>query len=112
MLLLKWDIVAGVMSSVDIVRTIKGQMSPAQLFKNVSKTAASVAGSIVGLVVLDVKDLAASYRKNTVLHHVNFEVEAGTLTGIVGPNGAGKTLTPNPYRNCHFRLSEKRPLFT
>ncbi len=44
-------IVTGVMSSVDIVRTIKGQMSPAQLFKNVSKTAASVAGSIVGLVV-------------------------------------------------------------
>ena len=44
-------IVTGVMSSVDIVRTIKGQMSPAQLFKNVSKTAASVAGSIAGLVI-------------------------------------------------------------
>ena len=44
-------IVTGVMSSVDIVRTIKGQMSPAQLFKNVSKTAASVAGSIAGLII-------------------------------------------------------------
>ena len=41
-------------------------------------------------IVLEVKNLAAAYRKNTVLHHVNFEVEAGTLTGIVGPNGAGK----------------------
>ena len=44
-------IVTGVMSSIDIVRTIKGQMSPAQLFKNVSKTAASVAGSIIGLII-------------------------------------------------------------
>lgn len=44
-------IVTGVMSSVDIIRTIKKQMSPAQLFKNISKTAASVAGSIIGLIV-------------------------------------------------------------
>ncbi|MGN7479126.1 hypothetical protein ACTHOQ_14870 [Solibacillus silvestris] len=44
-------IVTGVMSSVDIVRTIKGQMSPGQLFKNISKTAASVAGSLIGLIV-------------------------------------------------------------
>ena len=44
-------IVTGVMSSVDIVRTIKGKMSPAQLFKNISKTAASVAGSMIGLII-------------------------------------------------------------
>jgi hypothetical protein len=44
-------LVTGVMSSIDIVRTIKGEMSPAQLFKNVSKTAASVAGSMIGLVI-------------------------------------------------------------
>nr|WP_255731453.1 hypothetical protein [Solibacillus sp. MA9] len=44
-------IVTGIMSSVDIVRMIKGQMSPAQLFKNVSKTAANVVGSIAGLVI-------------------------------------------------------------
>lgn len=44
-------IVTGVMSSVDIMRAIKNQMSPAQLFKNISKTAASVAGSIIGLIV-------------------------------------------------------------
>ncbi|MGM9950470.1 MAG: hypothetical protein ACI33P_10080 [Lysinibacillus sp.] len=44
-------LVTGVMSSIDIVRTIKGEMSPAQLFKNVSKTGASVAGSMIGLVV-------------------------------------------------------------
>lgn len=44
-------IVTGGMSSVDVVRTIKGEMSPAQLFKNISKTAACVAGSIIGLIV-------------------------------------------------------------
>ena len=44
-------LVTGVMSSIDIIRTIKGEMSPSQLFKNVSKTAASVAGSMIGLVV-------------------------------------------------------------
>ena len=44
-------IVTGIMSSVDIVRMIKGQMSPAQLFKNVSKTAANVVGSIAGLII-------------------------------------------------------------
>lgn len=44
-------IVTGVMSSVDVVRAIKGEMSPAQLFKNISKTAASVAGSIIGLII-------------------------------------------------------------
>lgn len=44
-------LVTGVMSSIDIVRTIKGEMSPAQLFKNVSKTAASVMGSMIGLLI-------------------------------------------------------------
>lgn len=44
-------LVTGVMSSIDIVRTIKGEMSPAQLFKNVSKTAASVMGSMLGLLI-------------------------------------------------------------
>ena len=47
--------------------------------------------SKMGEIVLGVKNLAAAYRKNTVLHHVNFEVEAGSLTGIIGPNGAGKS---------------------
>ena len=44
-------IVTGVMSRVDIVRTIKREMSPAQLFKNISKTAASVVGSTIGLII-------------------------------------------------------------
>ena len=43
--------VTSIMSSVDIVRTIKGHMSPAQLFKNMSKTAASIIGGIAGMLL-------------------------------------------------------------
>lgn len=41
--------------------------------------------------VLRVENLSASYRKNYVLEDVNFEINQGSLTGIVGPNGAGKS---------------------
>ena len=44
-------LITGIMSSVDIARAIKGQMSPAQLFKNVAKTASSVAGGIAGNLI-------------------------------------------------------------
>lgn len=43
-------LVTGVMSTIDIARAIKGELSPAQLFKNIAKTAASVAGGIVGTI--------------------------------------------------------------
>ncbi|MGM8211200.1 metal ABC transporter ATP-binding protein [Virgibacillus sp. W0430] len=55
--------------------------------------------------VLTVKDLAAAYRKNTVLHDINFEVQAGSLTGIVGPNGAGKSTLIKTILNLHPTLS-------
>lgn len=44
-------LVTGVMSTVDIVRAIKGHLSPQQLFKNVAETAASVGGGIVGMII-------------------------------------------------------------
>ena len=44
-------LVTGVMSTVDITRAIKVQLSPQQLFKNVTKTGASVAGGIIGMLV-------------------------------------------------------------
>jgi manganese/zinc/iron transport system ATP- binding protein len=56
-------------------------------------------------VVIQTKDLSTAYRKNTVLHHVNFEVEAGSLTGIVGPNGAGKSTLIKTMLNLHPPLS-------
>lgn len=44
-------LVTGVMSTIDIVRAIKGELSPKQLFKNVTKTSASVAGGIIGMLI-------------------------------------------------------------
>lgn len=44
-------LVTGVMTRDDINRTIKEEMSPAQLFKTVSKTAASIVGSMIGLLI-------------------------------------------------------------
>jgi len=55
--------------------------------------------------VVQVKDLAAAYRKNTALHDVTFEVKKGSLTGIVGPNGAGKSTLLNTMLELHPRLS-------
>ena len=46
--LLIGGLVTNLMSSVDIVRTIKEEMAPGKLFKNVSKTVASVASSHIG----------------------------------------------------------------
>lgn len=43
------------------------------------------------LPVLKVDGLSVAYRKNKVLEDVSFEINAGTMTGIVGPNGAGKS---------------------
>ncbi|WP_209125087.1 metal ABC transporter ATP-binding protein [Alkalihalobacillus sp. BA299] len=54
---------------------------------------------------LQVKNLAASYRKNPVLHDVNLKVTAGSLTGIVGPNGAGKSTLLKTMLNLHPCLS-------
>ena len=45
-------LVTGVVSSDNIVRTIKAEMSPGQLFKNVSKTVAGVADSRIGGSIL------------------------------------------------------------
>lgn len=41
--------------------------------------------------VIEFKNLTKSYKFNTVLNHINFTIEEGTLTGIIGRNGVGKT---------------------
>ncbi len=41
--------------------------------------------------LLEVRDLAKSFRHRPVLAGVTFSLEAGTVTGITGGNGAGKT---------------------
>ena len=61
--------------------------------------------------VVHVRDLAAAYRKNNALHDVSFEVEKGTLTGIVGPNGAGKSTLLNTILDLHPRLNGEVEFF-
>lgn len=55
--------------------------------------------------VLRVEQLSAAYQKNIVLRNVNFQVQAGSLTGIVGPNGAGKSTLIKTLLNIHPALS-------
>ncbi|MCU9612909.1 metal ABC transporter ATP-binding protein [Caldibacillus lycopersici] len=55
-------------------------------------------------IVLKVGNLAAAYRKNTVLENVSFEINSGSLTGIVGPNGAGKSTLMKTMLNLHPSL--------
>ncbi|MCQ4083583.1 ABC transporter ATP-binding protein [Streptomyces sp. RB6PN25] len=45
----------------------------------------------MGDTVLTAHELRASYRGRQVLRGVRFDVEAGSLVGVVGENGAGKS---------------------
>jgi branched-chain amino acid transport system ATP-binding protein len=42
-------------------------------------------------LVLDVRDLCASYGKVEALHNANLRVPKGRIVTVIGPNGAGKT---------------------
>ena len=42
---------------------------------------------------VELKDLTKIYGSNTVVDHINLEVEDGTLVSILGPSGCGKTTT-------------------
>lgn len=55
--------------------------------------------------IIKAENLSAAYRKNTVLHHVNFAVKEVSLTGIVGPNGAGKSTLIKTMLDLHPALS-------
>jgi len=55
--------------------------------------------------VLKVDELSAAYRKNKVLDRVSFQIQPGTLTGIVGPNGAGKSTLLKVLLDLHPRLA-------
>ena len=60
-------------------------MNEAATFDTPAKTAATAVRG------LDVRSIAKSYDKRTVLHDVSLHVERGEVVGLLGPNGAGKT---------------------
>ena len=43
--------------------------------------------------MIKVSGLSKEYGDRTVVDHVSFELEPGTVTGFLGPNGAGKSTT-------------------
>lgn len=61
--------------------------------------------------VLQVDQLSAAYRKNTVLNNVSFTINKGSLTSIVGPNGAGKSTLIKVLLELHPRLSGTTSFF-
>lgn len=44
-------------------------------------------------VALEVSDLRKRYGKKLAVNNISFEVEQGTVFGLLGPNGSGKTTT-------------------
>jgi branched-chain amino acid transport system ATP-binding protein len=45
------------------------------------------------LALLEVRELRAGYGHTRVLHGIDFEMAAGSITALLGANGAGKTTT-------------------
>ncbi len=42
-------------------------------------------------LVLTIEEISKSYRRQKILHDINFSVKEGEILGLLGPNGAGKT---------------------
>lgn len=62
-------------------------------------------------LALEVKNISASYRKNTVLRDVSFQVETGSMVGIIGPNGAGKSTLIKTLLELHPALTGESLFF-
>lgn len=43
------------------------------------------------LPLLEVRNVTFSYRRQPLLYHLNMQVGAGEMVGLLGPNGSGKT---------------------
>jgi branched-chain amino acid transport system ATP-binding protein len=57
--------------------------------------------------LLRVDDVVVRFGGVTAVNHANFEVEAGTVTGLIGPNGAGKTTCFNVITGLQTPTSGK-----
>ena len=49
--------------------------------------------------LIEVRNLACSYRRHEAVHGISFAVAPGTVFGLLGPNGAGKTTTIRALMN-------------
>src|SRR5204862_5029770 len=56
-------------------------------------SAAAEERAMVGEVVIRAAQLTKRYGANLAVDHIDLEVEAGEIVGILGPNGSGKTTT-------------------
>ena len=43
-------------------------------------------------MILNTEHIAKSFGRNNVLKDISFQLEAGSITGIVGENGSGKSV--------------------
>ncbi|HYU11802.1 MAG TPA: ATP-binding cassette domain-containing protein, partial [Stellaceae bacterium] len=48
---------------------------------------------MAGDVVIRARELTKRYGANLAVDHIDLEVSAGEIVGILGPNGSGKTTT-------------------
>lgn len=56
-------------------------------------------------LAISVRNLAKTYKGNTVVNNLNFQLEKGRILGLLGPNGAGKTTTLKMLTNLIPRSS-------
>jgi ABC-2 type transport system ATP-binding protein len=56
-------------------------------------TANSPEGAETRRSVVTVKDVTKSFGEREVVKHIDFEVEPGSIVGLIGPSGSGKTTT-------------------
>lgn len=43
------------------------------------------------MIAIEADSLCVTKKKTTILHDINFTLQAGTITGLIGPSGSGKT---------------------
>jgi ABC-2 type transport system ATP-binding protein len=55
--------------------------------------------------ILSTHDLVKRFGKTTAVDHLSFQVEPGSVYGLVGPNGAGKTTLIKLLMNIHAPTS-------